>query len=123
MSIRKDLTLLQYSGSQFDRVVDNDFSFFIPNSTPSDPIDGLSVNDFFRAYTNLYYDIPTIGEINSHQYLIKQSSELIAVDDTKLIEDFNALVDEINSLREENLQLQQELFARSTGSIDIPTGN
>jgi len=123
MSIRRDLVLSQYSGSQFDRVVDNDFSFFTPNAQPVDPIDNLSVNDFFRAYTNLFYDIPTVGEINSHEYLIKQSSQLIAVNDETLVNDFNALVDEINSLREENLELQQQLFASSTGSIDIPTGN
>ncbi len=36
-----------------------------------------TVDDFFEMYNDLFYNIPEKGEINSHEFLIKKSSEYI----------------------------------------------
>lgn len=78
---------------------DRDLSFFDPNLA--------SVEDFFNIYNNLFFIIPKYGEINSHEYLIKESSDYIDYKANQ--EEIQALLDEIAELRETNLQLQVDM--------------
>jgi len=65
-----------------------------------------TVQEFFDLYTELFYQINELGETNSHEFLIKTSSEYINFDEgNELIE---ALQLEIANLRKELLQSQQE---------------
>ncbi len=71
-----------------------------------------SVQEFFTLYNELFYQIPELGDTNSHEFLVKTSGEYIAFDENdELIE---ALQNEIALLREELLATQQELANQST---------
>ena len=66
-----------------------------------------TVEDFFNIYNNLFFIIPKYGEINSHEYLIKESSDYIDYQANQL--EIEALLEEIAELRESNLQLQVDM--------------
>ena len=80
-------------------VAEADLSFFDPNLA--------TVDDFFTIYNNLFFIIPKFGEINSHEYLIRESSDYIDYKANQ--EEIQALLDEIAELRENNLQLQVDM--------------
>lgn len=93
---------------QYSKVIDTSFNQLGLKSPPEDIPINSAVDDFFIKYSELFYDIPETGDINSHEYLIKQSSAYIGFEATN--EDVQALLDEISSLREENLELQKQLL-------------
>ena len=76
-----------------------DLSFFDPNLA--------TVEDFFNIYQNLFFQIPKFGDINSHQYLVVESTEYTNYIENQ--EQIDALLEEITDLREENLQLNLDL--------------
>lgn len=80
-------------------VNEQDLSFFDPNLA--------TVEDFFTIYNNLFFIIPKYGEINSHEFLIKESSDYIDYKANQL--EIEALLEEIAELRESNLQLQVDM--------------
>jgi len=94
---------------QLDKVVDREFTFF---TSPETADDELTVDEFFTAYDNLYYEIPVEGDSGSHAYLIKKSSELADYDRTT--EDIQPLLDEIATLRRELLNQQQIIIDLNT---------
>ena len=65
-----------------------------------------TVEDFFRLYQELFFEIPKEGETNSHTFLIKESTEYVGLEQSN--QDIQELLDEIASLRERNLELEQE---------------
>jgi hypothetical protein len=69
---------------------------------------------FFDAYDNLFYQIPKLGETNSHEYLVKKSSAYIGAVSTN--DEVQALLDEITQLRQDNLELQQTILTLQTPS-------
>ena len=97
---------------QYSKVIDTTFNQLSLKFTPPSDLPTPSlVEDFFKSYNDLFYDIPETGDINSHEYLIKQSSAYIDFQQTN--EDIQALLDEIASLREENLELQKQLLGNT----------
>jgi hypothetical protein len=98
-----------YSKTQYERVIDTSFTQLIEPVAPISPsIPSISVAEFFSNYQEIFFQIPKFGDTNSHQYLIQTSQEYIGsgqVDDTLL----NSLIEEITQLRQENLELQQQL--------------
>jgi hypothetical protein len=66
-----------------------------------------TVQEFFDMYNILFYQINELGPTNSHEYLIKTSSEYINFSENNEI--IEALQNEIAQLREELLTLQQEI--------------
>jgi prefoldin subunit 5 len=65
----------------------------------------VTVDEFFEYYDQLFFDIPVSGSINSHTYLVEKSQQYIGgsvVDVEK-----QALIEEINSLRQQLLDLNQ----------------
>ena len=64
-------------------------------------------------YQNLFYSIPKLGDINSHQYLVITSGAYIGsttpTDDT-----IQALIEEVTQLRQESLDLQQQILNTTT---------
>jgi len=90
---------------KFTKVVDTTFRTFtqpVPEEDPDTP------EELFRLYEKLYFSIDITGETDSHEYLIKKSSELVNYD--AVTEDIQPLLDEIAQLREQNLALNQQLL-------------
>ena len=94
------------SKAEFVKVVDTTFNTFTQPviNTGVDTID-----EFFRLYEELYFEIDVLGDTDSHEYLVKKSSELLTFD--AVTENIQPLLDEIAQLRIENLALNQELVS------------
>lgn len=98
-----------FSTTEFNKVVDTAFS------TYTQPITGSSLystDEFFRMYDSLYYVINVNGDTNSHEYLVKKSSELLTFDTTT--KDIQPLLDEIAQLRGQLLIANQQILAKQT---------
>jgi hypothetical protein len=98
-----------YNVEDFKKVVDTNFKTFTQPLIEDDPD---TVENFFRLYEKLYFVIPPEGEVDSHEYLIKKSSEL--VDFEKTTEEIQPLLDEISQLREQLLQANQQILDLET---------
>ncbi len=97
---------------EYNKVIDTSFSQLTLKSTPPPFLSAdVSIEQFFKMYNDLFYDIPEFGETNSHEYLIKQSSAYIGFQQEN--EDIQALLDEIASLRQENLDLLRQQLPSS----------
>lgn len=102
-----------YNKNQYQRVIDTSFTQLVqpPPVTP-ESIPSISVAEFFTNYQEIFFQIPKLGEINSHEYLIKTSQEYVG--STNIQDDtIQALIDEINQLRQENFDLQQQIISGS----------
>ena len=95
-----NLSKVNYDYLQFGRIIDNTFSQTFTPPLPPPPI--ITVNDFFNLYETLFYQIPQTGNINSHEYLIKKSTEYVGEQQT--IDQTQALIAEITALRLENVE-------------------
>lgn len=93
-----------YNSAGLSKIVDREFKAF---AEPVPVQDTDTVDELFRLYDKLYLEIPLNGEINSHEYLITRSSELVNVDlDNEAIQ---PLLEEISELRTELLAANQEI--------------
>ena len=63
-------------------------------------------------YNDMFYDIPEIGTINSHEFLIKKSSEYIGFEENNEI--IIALQNEIAQLRTDLLDAQKQVIELGT---------
>jgi len=119
-----------FNKQKFENTVDTQFTQLVqlPDETFFD-VNLATVEDFFTIYENLFFDIPQLGEANSHEFLIKQSTEYIGFNEQN--ETIQALLDEITELRQENLEIRQqnlnlvEQFSRGVTSTEaeiITTG-
>lgn len=104
-----------YEKRQYERVIDTSFTQLVqPTVTSSVIPPSISIAEFFTNYQTLFFEIPKFGAINSHEYLIKTSQEYAGTfnnDDT-----IQALIEEITQLRQENLDLQQQLVEANTNT-------
>ena len=116
MEEKLDLNKKLFDRYQYEKVIDTKFSQLATLSsspTPesiSEAIDKKtpSIDLFFYNYSQIFFNIPKNGTTNSHEYLIKTSSEYI---DFKVMNDeMLALIDEINALQTQNLELNQKLI-------------
>lgn len=96
---------------EFTKAVDTGFKSFI-DPTPEEDTD--TVEELFRIYDKLYYEIPLTGTRNSHEYLIKESSKLVNIEQDN--EDIQPLLQEITELRTRLLEANQTI-------IDLQVGN
>ena len=103
---------LVYDKSQYERVINTSFTQLVqPQITSSLPT--ISIAEFFQNYQELFFSIPKFGDTNSHEYLVKTSGEYIG--STNVNDDLiQALLEETNQLRQENLDLQQQITSGST---------
>jgi len=101
-----------YDKSQYERVINTSFTQLVqPQITSSLPT--ITVAEFFQNYQELFFSIPKFGDTNSHEYLVKTSGEYIG--STNVNDDLiQALLEETNQLRQENLDLQQQITSGST---------
>ena len=117
MAEQINLNKTVYSKTQYERVIDTSFTQLI-QPTPVSPlsIPSISVAEFFTNYQEIFYQIPKFGPTNSHEYLIKTSQAYIGQTQTEN-DTIQALIDEITQLRQDNIDLQQQLISQITGSI------
>ena len=107
-----------YSKSQYEKVIDTKFSQLATTPTlpptPTVQQTNAAINNFFQTYQQLFFQIPKFGNLNSHEYIIKTSSEYIEY--TPINDDIQALINEINSLQQQNLELNQQLIELQVSS-------
>jgi hypothetical protein len=108
MSQPINIQVVGYNKSELNRTINTQFTQLITpevaDTATETPSDSLTVDQFFNAYSRLFYEIPKTGDTNSHEYLVKQSSEYIGGEQVN--SDILALQNEITQLRQENLELQ-----------------
>lgn len=104
LNLRKKL----YNKEAYLNTINTQFNELLPTSSPTPVEVVITVDEFFQIYENLFYEIPKEGSVNSHEYLVKQSTEYIGAQG--ISSEIQALLDEITFLRQENLTLQQNLI-------------
>ena len=110
------LTKPVYNKTQYEKVIDTSFNQLgLTSPTSSFVAPTISVAEFFQNYQELFFSIPKFGNVDSHEYLIKTSTDYIGSNQT-IDTTTQALIEEITQLRQENLSLQQQL---TSGSVTI----
>ena len=104
-----------FSKRQVDNVVDTSFTQLTTSTPTVTSSVSLSVSEFFDQYRILFFEIPKFGDTDSHEYLVKTSGEYIGGQETN--ETIQALIEEITQLRQENLELQQQIIRSSTSQV------
>jgi hypothetical protein len=99
-----------YNKNQYTKVIDTSFTQLGVQTIQEQINTQPTTEEFFTMYNDLFYDIPELGETNSHEYLIKKSSEYI---------DFEANQEEIEALQNEIAQLRTELLDTQKQLIDL----
>jgi hypothetical protein len=113
MSESVNLNKQVYDKRQYTKIIDTSFKQ-LGVKTIQEQIDQQpTVDEFFNMYNELFYQIPELGATNSHEYLIKKSSEYIA---------FDANQDEIIALQNEIAQLRTDLLDAQKQVIELQTG-
>lgn len=103
-----------FNKNQYSKVIDTSFNQLGVKTTQEELDEQPTVDEFFSLYNQLFYTIPEIGETNSHEYLIKQSSNYINFDSNQ--EEIIALQKEITQLRTDLLESQKQVIELETGT-------
>ena len=106
MAEQVQLNKTVYGKISYPNVIDIQFTQ-LTGANPADEAAPITIEEFFQAYNDLFFEIPIDGEFNSHLELIQRSTEYIGV--TQNSDEIDALLTEINQLRLENLRLNQQL--------------
>ena len=115
-----DLVREVFDKNQYEQVIDTSFSQLGLTSISASAEDQVSLEEFFGLYNSLFYDIPALGETNSHEFLVKSSGEYINFD--QISDEILALQQEISGLREE-LLLEQIKVVELESGVTINTGS
>ena len=105
MSKRLNLNRTLFDKSKYFKTIDTSFKELLPLSVEDDT-SPITIDEFFGAYDNLFFEIPKTG-LNSHNILIQRSSEYVGNEQTN--EELDALYAEVTALREQLLETQKEL--------------
>ena len=92
-----------FNKNTYNKVIDNQFKQLI-NNTPDEELPVFTIEDFFKLYEQLFYQIPKDGEVNSHSYIIQKEADYLGIIISQ--DDIQALLDEITILRQEVLESQ-----------------
>lgn len=108
-----------FDKDKFNKSISTEFNEIIP---PSDDIEEptIDVGTFFQNYSDIFYDIPKTGDVNSHEFLIKQSQDYVGGD--AINADILALLQEINSLRQELFELEEQRLRELAESAEDAVG-
>ena len=105
---RLDLIKDVFNKAEYIKTIDTSFNELGVASITEDQQVQPTVEEFFGLYNSLFYDIPALGETNSHEYLVKTSGEYI---------NFNEVNEEIEALQVEIAQLRSDLLSAQMQSI------
>jgi len=114
MSENISLNKQVYNKNDYQKVINTSFTQLgvqpIQNQLAAQP----TIEEFFNMYNELFYQIPELGATNSHEYLIKTSSEYIGYEANS--EEITALQAEIAQLRIDLLDSQKQVVSLQTGT-------
>ena len=113
MSENIKLNKTVYNKELYTKTIDTSFNQLGQRTIQEQISSQATVEQFFELYNQLFYDIPETGDINSHEYLINQSSEYINFEANS--EEIQALQEEIANLREELLNAQIQIAEAASG--------
>ncbi len=99
--IQRDL----YKKDSYQTAFDTEFETY---ALPVEEVNTDTVEELFRLYDKLFYTVPIEGEDNSHEYILRRSSEITTFDKTS--EEIQPLLDEIAQLRQQLLDANQQIF-------------
>jgi len=108
-----DLNKEVFNKSQYSNTIDTLFQELGVKTINEEIEEEISVDKFFGDYNTLFYDIPALGETNSHEFLIKTSSEYNKFEDNNI---------EIEALRLEISNLRQNLLNEQIKNLELTTG-
>lgn len=105
--MKQEVNLIKevYGRNTYTRVIDTSFSELYTPVTASVAPEQITVEAFFDLYNQLFFEIPAMGEVNSHEYLAKRSTEYLG--GGVLTDNERAYIEEINSLRQQLLEANQ----------------
>lgn len=110
-----NLTRQEFNKNQYTQVINTDFTELGQPTGSVETVETISVGEFFNNYQEIFFQIPKFGESNSHEYLVKTSGEYI--DFTTSDENIEPLIQEITQLRQQNLELTQQIVDLQTQNI------
>jgi len=99
-----------YSLQEFNNVVNTQFSQLAKPITEQQVDLDKTVAEFFDDYNTLFYDIPLSGSDESHLGLATRSLDYLGIS----LEDLQT---EIDTLREENIDLKNQILVSSQINI------
>lgn len=92
-----------YGRNTFTKVVDTNFTeLYTPVTASVAPVQQTTVDQFFDLYNELFFQIPATGDVNSHEFIVKRSTEYLG--GGVLTDNERAYIEEINSLRQQLLE-------------------
>ena len=104
-----------FDKSQYSKTIDTTFNTLGVKTIQEQLDKQPNTEEFFSLYNELFYDIPELGKTNSHEFLIKQSSEYINFEEeNEVIEE---LQKEISQLREDLLDSQKQVVELELGIV------
>ena len=106
-----------FNKTQYTKTINTSFSELGVKTIQEQLDEQPNIEEFFSLYNELFYDIPELGETDSHEFLIKQSSEYINFEEeNEVIEE---LQKEISQLKEDLLDSQKQVIELELGiSVD-----
>jgi hypothetical protein len=113
MSENVNLNKQVYDKNAYNKVIDTSFKQLGVQTIQEQLNQQPTVDSFFAMYNELFYNIPELGVTNSHEYLIKISSDYI---------NYNADQEIIDALQAEIAQLRTELLDSQKQVIQLQTG-
>jgi hypothetical protein len=114
MSENINLNKQVYNKGDYQKVINTSFTQLGVQTIQEQLAAQPTVEEFFNMYNELFYQIPELGTTNSHEYLIKTSSEYINYDANS--EEIAALQAEIAQLRSDLLDAQKQVVSLQTGT-------
>lgn len=130
MSTTKNINLKRqvFDKEKFNETVNTNFTQLTSQLDPQFfDLSLATLNDFWSLYERFFYEIPKLGEVNSHEYLAITSGEYIDYEPQR--EEILALLEEITELRAENLEVRQEIaevitsFNANAANLDEAVSN
>ena len=93
-----------YGLNTYNKAIDTNFSELV---SPAEEVVtvGITIDQFFEYYNELFFEIPVSGSINSHTFLVERSQQYIG--GSVLDAEKQALIEEINALRQQILDINQ----------------
>ena len=104
-----------YNKNTYTKVIDTSFKELGVKTIQEQILAQPNIEEFFAMYNDLFYNIPELGTTNSHEYLIKTSSEYIGFEANQ--EEILALQAEIAQLRIDLLEAEKQTIAAQTGTV------
>ena len=115
MTKKIGLTRTLFNRDKFNEPINTSFDQLEPVVDPNYfDINLATLDDFWQLYDRFFFDIPKLGDYQSHEYLAKTSGEYANYD--QINSEIQALLDEIAALREQNLALLTDALDEAESS-------